>query len=91
MTEDEISSEMTILDIQLKELEKKGVKLEELLREELEVGQLHCCGQLVEQSFSCSGLDLDEKTDSDKLLGEWFDLVQEKNKLVRRETDLVYL
>ena len=38
MTEDEISNEMTILDIQLKDLEKKGVKLEEMLRDEMELG-----------------------------------------------------
>ena len=38
MTEDEISNEMTIIDLQLKDLEKKGVKLEEILREEMEIG-----------------------------------------------------
>ena len=38
MTEDEISNEMTVLDIQLKDLEKKGVKLEEMLRDEMELG-----------------------------------------------------
>uniref|UniRef100_H2YHI1 Calponin-homology (CH) domain-containing protein n=1 Tax=Ciona savignyi TaxID=51511 RepID=H2YHI1_CIOSA len=66
MNEDEIMSEMTILDVQLKDLEKKGVKLEEVLRGEV-------------------------KTETDQLLPEWFELVHEKNKLVRRETDLVYL
>uniref|UniRef100_F6VB31 BMERB domain-containing protein n=1 Tax=Ciona intestinalis TaxID=7719 RepID=F6VB31_CIOIN len=67
MTEEEVVSEMAILDVQLKDLEKKGVKLEEVLR-----------GNEV-------------KTETDQLLREWFDLVHDKNKLVRRETDLVYL
>nr|XP_026691128.1 MICAL-like protein 1 isoform X2 [Ciona intestinalis] len=74
MTEEEVVSEMAILDVQLKDLEKKGVKLEEVLRDEMELE---------------SGNEV--KTETDQLLREWFDLVHDKNKLVRRETDLVYL
>ena len=49
MTEEEITSEMEILDVQLKDLESKGVKLEEVLRDEMELGD-------------CAGLlDLDDK------------------------------
>ena len=42
MTEEEITNEMAILDLQLKDLEKKGVKLEEVLREEMEIGENSC-------------------------------------------------
>lgn len=38
MTEEEISTEMKVLDVQLKDLEKKGVKLEEVLRDEMDSG-----------------------------------------------------
>ncbi|CAK8682871.1 unnamed protein product [Clavelina lepadiformis] len=72
MTEEEIQNEMMVLDIQLKDLEKKGVKLEEVLRDEMEMG-------------------VDWKNESDQMLGEWFELVHDKNKLVRRETELVFL
>ena len=42
MTEEEITNEMTVLDLQLKDLEKKGVKLEEVLRDEMEIGADIC-------------------------------------------------
>nr|CAB3263832.1 MICAL-like protein 1 [Phallusia mammillata] len=88
MTEEEISTEMKVLDVQLKDLEKKGVKLEEVLRDDMD-SAIQRAPHAFSLSFwlSCN----DHKPESDQMLSDWFDLVQQKNKLVRRETDLVFL
>jgi len=53
MTEEEITTEMKVLDLQLKDLEKKGVKLEEVLREDMELGMSSSSDSLCASALGC--------------------------------------
>ncbi|XP_038069575.1 MICAL-like protein 2 isoform X2 [Patiria miniata] len=63
-----IQKELCEIEIQQREMEGKGIKLEQSLRTDME-------GK--------------ENQDNEELLVEWFALVNEKNKLLRREGELV--
>ncbi|XP_020901537.1 F-actin-monooxygenase MICAL3 [Exaiptasia diaphana] len=67
----EIIDELNALGTLLTELEKRGVKMEMLLRQSL-----------------CSERSIEKE---DELMREWLTLVQEKNIILRRESELIYL
>lgn len=70
-------------------VESKGVKLERALREK-EVSLLARSLPLISGwrlSLSIPAQDMDE---DDHLMAEWFEMVQQKTKLLRQESELVY-
>ncbi len=78
-----LRQELAKLETEQSSVEGRGVDIERQLRgkEVRKEGGIQACS-------NCWWLqDLDE---DDKLMAEWFDMVQDKTRLVRRESELVY-
>ncbi|XP_063444854.1 MICAL-like protein 2 isoform X5 [Mytilus trossulus] len=72
----EIQKQLTQIDSRLTELEIRGRQLEDSIRKDLD--ELDITPMVQEE-------------EDDKMMVEWFELVNNKNELVRKEADLIYL
>ncbi|KAF2893965.1 hypothetical protein ILUMI_12210 [Ignelater luminosus] len=73
----EIKRELEFIEIQQQGLEKQGVRLEQIIREK-------CEGPTAD-------LDASLSSDVEDLILQLFELVNEKNELFRKQTELMYL
>lgn len=73
----EIRRELEFIEIQQQGLEKQGVRLEQIIRE-------RCEGPTAD-------LDASLTSDVEDLILQLFELVNEKNELFRKQTELMYL
>lgn len=73
----EVKRELEIIEIQQQGLEKQGVRLEEIIR-----GRCEAPGVNPDESLS---------PEVEDLVLQLFELVNEKNELFRRQTELMYL
>ncbi|KAG5883550.1 hypothetical protein JTB14_008517 [Gonioctena quinquepunctata] len=77
----EIRRELEFIEIQQQGLEKQGVRLEQIIREK-------CEGT---ESSAPTNPDDDIPIDVEDLILQLFELVNEKNELFRKQTELMYL
>ncbi len=68
----EYKRQIELIDADRKQLEMKGVELEQEIREGEEGGE-------------------EESEQQEVLMEQWFTLVNDKDQLVRRESELVYM
>ncbi|CAG2228366.1 unnamed protein product [Mytilus edulis] len=87
----DIQTQLTLIDSRLTELEIRGRQLEDSIRKGHQYSN--------HADFVTFLADLDElditprvqEEEDDKMMVEWFELVNNKNELVRKEADLIYL
>lgn len=81
-----VNTELHDIEIKQQELERQGVKLEKTIRELCERNDRERCEQ---------GLDITDRDslgpEVEDLIIQLFDLVNEKNDLFRRQTELIYM
>jgi MICAL-like protein 1 len=74
----EVRKELEMIEVQQRGLEKQGVRLEALIREQLE----KTCDAEDEESLPI---------EAEEMVLQLMDLVMEKNELFRRQAELMYM
>lgn len=81
----DINHDLTLVERRLSELELEGVRLEKKIRDSEQGKMTVPCSTALPH---CTAGETDE---DDNIMKEWFALVFQKNQLLRREADLVYM